>query len=80
MEMEKKIISKYIELDDQDLLNEINRLKEDLKNTKKWLKELEEEKRTVEYTHKKIAKLALGFTREKYEMLIQEAQRRGLFN
>lgn len=80
MKFRENALPQYMELDDQNLLIEIDRLKEDVKNTERWMKDLEAENEGVEYMNKKIARLAFGFAREKYEVLAQEAQRRGLLS
>lgn len=80
MKYRESSLRQHMELDDQNLLIEIDRLKKDVENTEKWMKELEAEKETIEYINKKVARLAFGFAREKYEILAKEAQRRGLLS
>jgi hypothetical protein len=80
MDLRQEWSSQYINLDDQCLLNEIDKLEEDVANTQKWVEELESKKESIEYLNKKMAKLAFGFAREKHLILSQEAHRRGLLN
>ncbi|NLK21130.1 MAG: DUF2508 family protein [Epulopiscium sp.] len=70
----------YFSLDDERLISEIERLKKDVEDTKRLVDELEDKGKTVEYTNIKLARLALAFAREKYELLLKEAKKREIFN
>ncbi|HHW67044.1 hypothetical protein [Defluviitalea raffinosedens] len=80
MDLRTQWSSQYVHLDDQCLLSEIDKVKKDVESTQKWIEELENKKDSVEYLHKKMAKLAFGFAREKHQILSQEAHRRGLIS
>lgn len=80
MEFRQEWSSPYTDLEDRHLLREIDRLREDMESTQKWIKELEDNEKPMEYINKKMAKLAFGFAREKYFILSQEAHRRGLLS
>ena len=41
MDLRQEWSSQYVNLDDQCLLNEIDKLEEDVANTQKWVEELE---------------------------------------
>lgn len=80
MGFRREWIPNYIDLDDQDLLNQIEILKKEVEDTKLWIDESINEKGPMEYMNKRVAELAYSFACEKYRLFIDEARRRGILN
>ena len=71
-------IPNYTDLDDEELLKQIEIIKKELEDTKRWLEESAKEKGPMAYMDKRMAKLAYAFAREKYRLYKEEATRRGI--